>query len=357
MKPRFSHKWMAGVRWGAILIITLVWLVPPVAWSATPPTTTTLPDGTKVTTNADGSKTSEYTDGTRSTQNTDGSRTVQGKDGTKTTYKPDGTRVTERPGKKPEEDKPLASRMRRDGGTEHTYTDGTKVKFKAGGRFETEVPGEKGKTETDYNPDGSRSVKAPEGSQHSVNVNVNTRFFDGALPINPSAAIRVDYSPPIVWGQGTFNLSPYVSPWSIPSVNIRGHKPFDHGGIFQNKIDSGSIWGINAGLMHVSDLEKWGLESECFDILGTLMFGLGWVRYDFDMKRLAVPQNPFQEARGFNSTDNALRIDFNAGVSARWGDYSLGIRGGVAPTHTNIFNGGNKWRTEGSVGLVGGIRW
>lgn len=193
------------------------------------------------------------------------------------------------------------------------------------------------------------------GLSHRLEFNVTARFFDGTLPLDPSAAIRVLYTPPIVCCQETFSLSPYGSAWSIPSANIRGHKPFDHGGQFQDKIDSGTIWGFNAGLMHESNLEKWGISTSSAEILGILMFGIGYVRYDFDMKRLAQPENLFQEARGFNSTDNALRFEVNGGVAARWGSCScsLGIRGGAAPTRTNIFNGGDRWRTEGNLGLYG----
>ena len=185
-----------------------------------------------------------------------------------------------------------------------------------------------------------------------IEVNVGVRFFDGALPINPSPAIRVLYNPPLVCCQETFSLSPYLSAWTIPTVNIKDHKAIDHV-TFQNKVSDGTIWGFNAGLMHESNLAKWGISTSSADILGILMIGLGYVRYDFDMKRLAVQENINQNARGFNSTDNALRFEFNAGLSAKWGSYSLGIRGGAAPTRTDIFNGGNRWRTEGNVGLVG----
>ena len=127
--------------------------------------TQTLPDGTKVTTNQDGSVTSEK-DGTKDTQNTDGSRTIEEQNGTKTTYKPDGTITKEYPPalkKKNEEDKPLATKKRKDGGTEYNYLDGRTVKFKGNGDLEVEERGPGGKKRTEYKKDGTRIVTLPGG--------------------------------------------------------------------------------------------------------------------------------------------------------------------------------------------------
>ncbi len=196
------------------------------------------------------------------------------------------------------------------------------------------------------------------GRSHSIDIQPGVKFFEFALkPIDSSFGLRIDYSPPLLCCEDTFSLVPYVSLWTVPGVNIGKHPPFNFAGTFKS-IDDGWMLGLTIGLMHASDLAKWGIAPESAAILGILMMGIGWAHYDFDLKRVAGFPHNFTIADRFNSRDDALRLEFNVGVEANWpGGYFLGIRGGAAPTYTDIFNGGRRWRTEGSVGLVGGLRW
>lgn len=196
------------------------------------------------------------------------------------------------------------------------------------------------------------------GRGHSLYLQPGVKFFDGALkPIHSSFALSFGYIPPLVCCGDFFSLSPYLNVWTVPGVNIGKHPPFNFAGTFKS-IDDGWMLGLTIGLMHASDLAKWGIAPESAAILGILMMGIGWAHYDFDLKRVAGFPHNFTIADRFNSRDDALRLEFNVGVEANWpSGYFLGIRGGAAPTYTDIFNGGRRWRTEGSVGLVGGLRW
>lgn len=189
---------------------------------------------------------------------------------------------------------------------------------------------------------------------HVLDFHVGWRFFS-IKEIGPSVALRVDYSPPFIFNQESFNLRPYGSFWVAPSVSINGHKPFDNGSV-QRKIDNGSMYGLNFGLKHVSDMKKWGLQADDVTILGILMAGLGWVRYDFNMHEVD-PGPHFTDERQFNSKSDAFRMEFNTGIAVSKNNYFVGLKGGVAPTVTDIFNGGTKLRWEGNLSVVGGWKF
>ncbi|MBI2360134.1 MAG: hypothetical protein HYV04_14765 [Deltaproteobacteria bacterium] len=196
------------------------------SWSGQQPTTSTLPDGTKVTTHPDGSQTSDYPDGSRFTRNADGSRTTEqttkGPDGqsttTRTTYRPDGTRVTEPP-TPPVEDKPVATRQRRDGGTEYRYADGTRVKFKGNGDVEIEQPGPTGTTETIYKPDGRRLVSGPPGTLQSAAPAGTTNMF-AIMDTRPKQNFCFDAEPSEVMDK--FKLSLGLSPTWLGKIDGYG---------------------------------------------------------------------------------------------------------------------------------------
>jgi hypothetical protein len=195
----------------------------------------------------------------------------------------------------------------------------------------------------------------PRGNYHVFDFHVGARFFD--IPeIGTSLGLRADYSPPISFWEDVFTLRPYGSVWGVPSVRIASRKPFDFHGTHQERIDSGTMVGINVGVKHVSDMRRWGLSANDANIVGILMAGVGWVHYDFDMKRVEDIKPHFKDVHNFNSSDNAFRMEFNTGLAINKDNYFIGLKGGVAPTVTDIFNGGNKLRWEGNISLVGGWR-
>lgn len=207
----------------------------------------------------------------------------------------------------------------------------------------------------------------PRMPQHVFDFNLSARFFDRTLhPIGTSFALRLDYLPPIACCQDIFTLQPYVSGWAIPSVNIDRHVPFDFKGVYQARVSSGTIGGINVGVKHASD---WGssknsdltrqLLGENATIMGVVMAGVGWVRYDFDLKRLSGTEPKFEQVEGgFQKSDNAFRMEFNLGLGASWNNgVHAGVRVGVAPTFTDIFNGGSKSGVETNLGLTLGYRF
>jgi hypothetical protein len=200
----------------------------------------------------------------------------------------------------------------------------------------------------------------PRMPMQAFEFTLNARFFDGALkPIGTSAAIRLDYVPPIACCQDTFTLQPYAGVWGVPSVSIRNHLPYDFKGKFQAEVDHGSMVGLNAGVKHVSQYDTGGCQlckqvlGDKAKIVGVAQAGIGWVHYDFHMQRLSMPQPNFVNANKFNDTDNAFRMEFNLGLGAKWENGMFGgLKGGFAPTFTEIFNGGTKTRIEGSLGVT-----
>ena len=195
------------------------------------------------------------------------------------------------------------------------------------------------------------------GRFHHFNLEVGSIFFDGALPLDPSVAVRGRYVPPISWLEEIFTLNPYFSFWVIPDVNIGSHRPFNFQN-FQAKIDSGTIWGWNVGLMHASNLAKWGISPRSADVFGDLYFGLGFVRYLFETRRLAQQQQNATNARNFDSTDSAFGLEYGVGLRVVWPNgFDLGVRGLAAPTKTDIFNGGSKWRWAGKLFLMISYSW
>ena len=186
-------------------------------------------------------------------------------------------------------------------------------------------------------------------------VHVGMRFFD--IPnIGTSLGLRADYSPPMVFNEENFSLRPYGSIWGVPAVTISDRKIYDFNHVRQKRVDSGSMFGLNVGLKHVSDMGRWGMTLPDASVTGVLMAGIGFVHYDFDMKETDFHPNNIN-AKNFNSSDTAFRMEFNAGLAVNRDNYFVGVKGGVAPTVTDIFNGGYKLRWEGNLSLVGGLRF
>jgi hypothetical protein len=132
-------------------------------------------------------------------------------------------------------------------------------------------------------------------------VHAGMRFFD--IPaVGTSFGLRADYSPPIVFNEGLFSLT-------LPDAKITG----------------------------------------------ALMAGIGWEHMSFHTKESNKAH--FVRTDQFNTSDNAFRMEFNAGLAIDKDSYFIGLKGGVAPTVTNIFNGGEKLRWEGNLSLVGGLKF
>lgn len=189
--------------------------------------------------------------------------------------------------------------------------------------------------------------------QHLIHFDVGWHFFS-IEPMGPSIGLTAAYSPPFVMAEDVFNVRPYVSGWVIPSVHINSHKPFDFNGIVQKKIDSGSVYGFNAGLKHTSDMANWGLKIDDGKIIGALSAEMGVVRYDFDLKKLKNPEPEFKNANKFDRSASGFRLGFNAGLGINKDNWFLGVKGGVAPTFIDILNGGCRTVWEGNVGVLGG---
>jgi hypothetical protein len=185
-----------------------------------------------------------------------------------------------------------------------------------------------------------------------VDLHVGWRFFN-IKEIGPSVALRADYSPPIVFNEDYFNLRPYVGGWVIPSVHIDSHKAIDFNHVFQKKIDSGTIYGMSGGVKHISDMARWGLKADDAKIIGVASAGIGWVHYGFDLKKRDFSPD-FTDAHNFNSSGNGFRMEYNLGLGINRNNWFVGLKGGIAPTWIDIFNGGTKTVWEGNVGVVGG---
>ena len=198
----------------------------------------------------------------------------------------------------------------------------------------------------------------PRMIEHAVDAHMGLRFFDLA-PVGPSFALRVDYTPPIALAEDVFTLRPYIGGWAIPGINVADHRPYDDGKK-QLRINGGSIYGINAGLKHISDLRYWGvtLPDPKASLVGVVGVGIGWIHYAFDTKRVENLKSNFAEASDhFNKNANGFRMELNAGVAYTKDDYFVGFKGGVAPTVTDVLNLDTQVRWEGNLSLVGGFRF
>jgi hypothetical protein len=200
--------------------------------------------------------------------------------------------------------------------------------------------------------------RTPSMPYSVVDFHVGWRYFDLA-PVGPSLALRVDYTPPFAFNENMFTLRPYVGAWGIPSINVASHRPYDDGS-FQYRVKSGGMFGLNAGLKHVSDLRKWGIavSDPGVSIVGMVGAGIGWIYYSFDTERLEHNKSDFADARDhFNRTGNGFRMEFNTGIAVSKDNYFVGVKGGVAPTITNVLNLDTQLRWEGNLSFVGGFRF
>ena len=198
----------------------------------------------------------------------------------------------------------------------------------------------------------------PRMSEHVFDAHAGLRFFDLA-PVGPSFALRADYTPPIAIMEDVFTLRPYVGGWAIPGINVEHHRPYDDGSK-QLRIKGGSIYGLNAGLKHISDLRYWGvtLPDPKATLVGVVGLGIGWIHYAFDTERVHNLKSNFAEASDhFNRNANGFRMELNLGVAYSKDDYFVGVKGGVAPTVTDVLNLDTQVRWEGNLSLVGGFRF
>lgn len=192
----------------------------------------------------------------------------------------------------------------------------------------------------------------------SLQFYVGGRWFDGALPFDGSTFLRSEYTGP-GFNKDVFSLNPFFSIWGVPSVNMGDHKPYDHGGIYQDVVKRAYMLGLLIGLKHMSDLAKWGWTPPWGGrLIGNFNFGVGYQHTNVDMERLAVPRPEFTNAHGFNSTDNAFRWEFGFGIEwlcpAGW---SVGLQKTNGFANMDILNGNRTVRADGSVALKLGYRW
>lgn len=198
----------------------------------------------------------------------------------------------------------------------------------------------------------------PRMPDNVVDLHVGFRFFDLA-PVGPSLAIRADYTPPVALFEDVFTLRPYVGGWAIPGINVDNHRPYDNG-VKQVKVKDGSIYGINAGFKHISDLRHWGvtLPDPNVSLVGMVGFGIGWIHYSFETERVDNLKSNFAEASDhFKTHADGFRMEVNVGVAITRDNYFFGLKGGVAPTITDVLNLDTQLRWEGNLSLVGGFRF
>jgi hypothetical protein len=199
--------------------------------------------------------------------------------------------------------------------------------------------------------------RTPSMPYSVVDLHVGWRFFDLA-PVGPSLALRADYTPPVAFNEDMFTLRPYAGLWGVPSVNVTSHRPYDNGS-FQFRVKSGSMFGLNAGLKHVSDLRKWGLVAPDpgVSILGIIGAGIGWLYYCFDTERVDISPDFAKAHDGFRRSAHGFRMELNTGIAISKDNYFVGVKGGVAPTVTNVLNLDTQLRWEGNISFVGGWRF
>lgn len=198
----------------------------------------------------------------------------------------------------------------------------------------------------------------PRVPQNVVDLHAGFRFFDLA-PVDPSFALRADYTPPFAFFGDYFTLRPYVGGWVVPGINTADHKPYDTGKK-QLRVDGGSIGGINVGLKHISDLTQYGIvvPDPAVRVVGAVGAGIGWIHYSFDTSKLENLKTHFADAEDhFNRSADGFRMEVNVGVALERDNWFLGLKGGVAPTVTNVLNLDWQVRWEGNVSVVGGWRF
>jgi len=192
---------------------------------------------------------------------------------------------------------------------------------------------------------------------HSLQFYTGVRWFDGALPLNGSAYIRGEYTAPGFFTD-VFSLNPFYSFWVIPALNVARHKPYDHDGKFQDRINDAMTLGFILGLKHTSDLAKWGWSLGTARLLASFNLGLGYTYMVFDMERLKTPKPEFTNANSFQSSDSAFRWEFGFGLEALWPNgFSLGLQKTNGFSALDVLNGSRTVRADGSVGVKLGYRF
>ena len=198
-------------------------------------------------------------------------------------------------------------------------------------------------------------TEAKDG-ENAVSVSVGPFFSDGALGFDPSAALWARYVLPIVMFRQIFTLSPYIAGGVVPDLNVGSEIPYDFGGAYQARVRGGYVLLATLGLMHTSNLAKWGIAPAGMNIYGDLFLGLGITHYVLNMRRLSSPTSPFKVAHRFDSNDGAFTADVGGALRVELTKrVSVGIEGRVSPNNTDLGNGKEKWRVNG--GLLGILRF
>ena len=210
---------------------------------------------------------------------------------------------------------------------------------------------------------GTQRVNLADGSNRGLNISTamagyypgsslavhgGVRLYDGSR-FGASPDIIVEFTGP-GFMQDTFTLQPYANVWSVPDVQVLRHRPYDTG-IFQFKVDDGSMYGVNVGLKHTSDLSKWGISTGSARILGSIKVGAGYVNLDFDTKRVPIG-GEFTRVKNFSSGDDAFRWEIGFAAGAEWPNGWFFLLDKLTDfTYTDILNGGRKVRVGGGFGI------